>query len=107
MTCFNCGKLGQKTGHERCRNPTTSNEAGKKAKDAYRKKLLEKKKKKTSHMSNIEADSSESDSDSDDASDMCMMTSWETDDDATPEGVPEDCFNNDDTDEDTTAQLLT
>ena len=81
MTCFNCGKVGEKTGHDGCRNPTTPNEAGIKAKDAYRKKLLEmKKKKKSSTMSNIDADSSESESDSDDSSEMCMITQWETDD---------------------------
>jgi len=83
MTRFNCGKLGEKTGHDGCKNPTTPNEAGIKAKDAYRKKLLEKKK-KSSTISNIDADSSESesesDSDSDADSDMCMITSWETDD---------------------------
>jgi len=105
MTCFNCGKVGEKTGHEGCRNPTTPNEAGIKAKDAYRKKLLEKeKKKKSSPMGNIEPDSSESESDSDDASDMCMMTSWETDDDATSEGVEEDC--SEDNDEDTPPDLI-
>jgi len=81
MTCFNCGKVGEKTGHDGCKNPTTPNEAGIKAKDAYRKKLLEKKKKKkSSTMGNIDEDSSDSESDSDNSSEMCMITQWETDD---------------------------
>ena len=90
MTCFNCGKVGEKTGHDGCRNPTTPNEAGIKAKEAYRKKLNDKKMHKSPIMSSAESDSSESDSDSDAESDMCMITSWETDDGTNTDEEDED-----------------
>jgi len=74
MTCFNCGKVGEKTGHDGCKNSTTPNAAGIKAKEAYRKQFNDKKKHKSSARSNIESDSSESDSDSDPLS--ASVPSW-------------------------------
>jgi len=78
MTCFNCGKKGEKTGHSECKFAADPNAAGIKAKNLYKKKL-EEKKKLTHGLATIEAVSDDSDSESD--SDMCMISSWPRTDD--------------------------
>jgi len=79
MTCFNCGLVGVKTGHDDCKHKEEPNAKGRKAKEAYTKKREDKRKAfaKTA-VANIDSDS---DSDSDKEEDMCMITSWDRSDD--------------------------
>jgi len=81
MICFNCGKKGEKTGHTDCKHAADPNAAGIKAKDAYKKKQLEKKKKaeSASAVATIDAVSDSSDEESED--DVCMISSWPRTDD--------------------------
>jgi len=79
MTCFNCGLVGVKTGHDDCKHKEEPNAKGTKAKEAYRKKREEKR--KTSEKTAVANIDSDSESDSDEEEDMCMITSWDRSDD--------------------------
>ena len=88
MTCFNCGKKGVKTGHADCKNASDPNAAGIKAKEEYKKKLAEKKKKVQFAVATVEAASDSSDDESED--DVCMITTWPRTDDIDSDNIDSD-----------------